>query len=481
MKAEIVSSSVVRVTGIAKRASLRKRMQQYKAGSALYKIPPSRVDLLDGLVPPALLTLAQRPGQAFESQPIHVPAAMWQALYPYQREGVRRVIYQFKGRCLLADEMGLGKTRQALAVVAHYAVKTLVICPSFLQANWRHELASFGLTATVCSFGTVPTQEKHELIVVDEAHYLKTRDSCRVQVVLPLLLAAPRVLLLSGTPCPNRPEELYVLMHALRPRIVPSFTAFAKRYCNPRRTAFNGFDTRGHDRKAELKWLLGRAFWIRRTKAMELKGMPLKTSRKLMVESSLDMRSKICELRQRMEQALAKGSKLAQTLMSEMYRATALAKVEQATQLVASMIQAGEPVVVFAHHQIVLDAMQEALTPALRVGRIDGKTPLTARHQVVTALQGGELDVAVLSMAAAGVGLTLTRARKAFFLEIPWCPAVLRQCEDRIHRIGQTANCTIYYVLAHETLDTYVWNTIHRKERVAARIGQLTGEQAADV
>ena len=474
MKGEIISSSVVRVTGLNKRASVRKQLYKYKKGAALYEVPPSCETLLTGLVPMALLKLAQRPPQVYQTLPIQVPSNMWESLYTYQQEGVRRIVHQLKGRCLLADEMGLGKTRQALAVIAHYQCSTLVICPSFLQANWRHELAHFKLDtkAQVCSYGMVPVHKSFDLIVVDEAHYLKNRTSSRAQAILPMLLAAARVLLLSGTPCPNRPEELYVLLHALRPRIVPSFTSFAKRYCNPRCTPFNTYDTRGNDRKAELKWLLGRAFWVRRTKAMELKGLPTKTTRKLLVNSSTAMRSKIQELRTRMEQAMAKGSKLAQTLMSEMYRATALAKVEQSVQLVASMLSAGQPTVIFAHHQVMLDAMQAVLPPETRVGRIDGKTTLAARHDVVTQLQTGNLDVAILSMGAAGVGLTLTRACRAFFLEIPWCPAVLRQCEDRIHRIGQQSSCTIYYVLAHETLDTYVWNTIHRKERVAAHIGQ---------
>ena len=94
------------------------------------------------------------------------------------------------------------------------------------------------------------------------------------------------------------------------------------------------------------------------------------------------------------------------------------------------------------------------------------------RQAIVDQMQAGRLDVALLSMAAAGVGLTMTRACTAYFVEIPWCPAVLRQCEDRIHRIGQLSQCNIYYILAHGTLDAHVWRTIHRKELVASRIGQ---------
>ena len=184
----------------------------------------------------------------------------------------------------------------------------------------------------------------------------------------------------------------------------------------------------------------------------------------------------LARLEERLQAALNSGSKLAQNLISEMYRTTCNAKIAAAVQLVAGHPWlSSEPVVIFAHHAAMLDAAEAALTRALQdgtVGRIDGKTSLSRRQQVVDGIQSGTLRVALLSMGAAGVGLTLTRACTAYFLEIPWSPAVLRQCEDRIHRIGQTRLTQIYYVIANDTLDTYVWRAIHRKEKIGTRIGQ---------
>jgi len=75
------------------------------------------------------------------------------------------------------------------------------------------------------------------------------------------------------------------------------------------------------------------------------------------------------------------GSKLAQTLIMDMYRATAHAKAQSAAALVATRAQPGT--LIFAHHKVVLDAMQQALPPTTRVGRIDGSTSLPARQRVV--------------------------------------------------------------------------------------------------
>jgi len=473
MKAELLSSSVVRITGSPATAAKCRALEPFSRGSLVWEVPPDRADLIGSLVPPAMLALAMRYPIDPLQLAVRVPETLWQSMYPYQQDGVRRIVHQYKGRCLLADEMGLGKTRQAISVVMHYSCDTLVICPSFLQTTWRRALEGLADGATVCSYGKLP-EGSHEwgLVVVDEAHYLKTIDSHRTRHILPLLLRAPHVLLLSGTPCPNRPEELYPLMHAIRPKLVPSFPEFSSRYCNPRRTAFCARDTRGSDRTEELKWLLHRAFWVRRTKADVLSDLPAKHTDVLYVEADPSLRARLAKLQERMQVALSRGSSLAQSLISEMYRVTAHAKMDAAAELVAGILPASEPVVIFAHHQCVLDAMQRALPADARVGRIDGRTTLVARQRVVDALQSGDLSVVLLSMGAAGVGLTLTRACTAYFLEIPWCPAALRQCEDRIHRIGQTMPCNVYYVLAHETLDAYVWKTIHRKERVGMRVGQ---------
>ena len=471
MKSEFISSSVVRLTGHCPTGGVVHTLEPFSVGSLAWEVPLGKVP--HDLVPETLIKLATRTPRPFADKPLRVPDRLWSMLYPYQQEGVRRIVHQFNGRCILADEMGLGKTIQALAVLGHYELPGVVICPAFLCTNWRRALAEWGLKGVdVFSYGAVSQVRAgvYGIVVVDEAHYMKSRESQRSQALLPVILASPHALLLTGTPCPNRPEELYTLMHALRPTIVTDFHSFASRYCNPRRTVFCACDTRGSDRPRELKWLLNRAFLIRRKKVDVLPELPDKLQSILYVDTDAAGTAELTALRGKFETAMKKGSKLAQTLVMEMYRATAHAKAESAAALVAARVQPGT--LIFAHHKVVMDAMQQALPSTTRVGRIDGSTPLPARQRVVDGMQSGNLDVAILSMGAAGVGLTLTHACTAYFLEIPWCPAVLRQCEDRIHRIGQTNACTMYYVLADGTLDSHVWRSIHQKERVAQQIGQ---------
>ena len=419
-----------------------------------------------GSVPQSLLNLALRAPLSYD-KPVHC-GTLWSHLLDHQRSGVQRIVHQFKGRCLLADEMGLGKTLQAVAAILHFKVSTLVVCPAFLKTEWHRALDYWNAKATVCTYDKITPLTDFQFVVVDEAHYIKSRESRRSQEIVPLILSAPYALLMSGTPCPNRPEELFNLLHSLRPNLIPDFVSFATRYCKPRRTRFCSFDTRGSDRKKELAWLLSRAFQIRRTKACVLPNLPDKIQTTLHVDSCQAAAKELTSLKERMSHALQKGSTLSQSLMMEMYRVTCRAKMKNAVLLAKSLING--PTLIFGHHQIMLDAMMDTLSEH-RVGRIDGSMSAVKRQNVVDALQSNCLDVVVLSMAAAGVGLTLTNAFTAIFLEIPWNPGTLQQCEDRIHRIGQTKKCSIYYVLANETLDSYVWRTVHCKQLVCTSLG----------
>lgn len=92
--------------------------------------------------------------------------------------------------------------------------------------------------------------------------------------------------------------------------------------------------------------------------------------------------------------------------------------------------------VLFAHHKEVLDALEIRLTELnLSYIRIDGSTPVTSRHNLITRFQEDDTTtVALLGMTACGTGVNFTRASIAIFAELYWTPGVLLQAEDRIHR-----------------------------------------------
>ncbi len=422
-------------------------------------------------IPEHLLSLARRAPGSCGERPSCIPDKLWCTLYEYQRRSVCMVVNRFHGRCLLAHDMGLGKTMQAVAVMHHYGGPVLVLCPAFLRCNWEHELCTWGvLDAHVQSYDSLrtraPPARSWSLVVCDESHYLKQRDAQRTKAALPLLHESDHVLLLSGTPCPNRPEELFVPMHALRPSLVQTFEWFARRYCNARRTRFSAFDTSGSSRRGELAWFLRRAFMIRLRKQDVLHDLPSKTCSVHYVRSSSEAAMvRLAELSEELDNCEVAVRQKA--LVGEMFRWTCAAKRESVVSYVLERAHQS-PVLAFAHHRETLDALEAACRRQnLRVERIDGSTPLAGRQAVVDRVQAGDsVDVCCFSMGAAGVGLTLTALHRVVFMELPWNPALLRQCEDRVYRIGQKNNCFIEYLLCKDTLDDHVWKRIESKERM---------------
>jgi SWI/SNF-related matrix-associated actin-dependent regulator 1 of chromatin subfamily A len=56
--------------------------------------------------------------------------------------------------------------------------------------------------------------------------------------------------------------------------------------------------------------------------------------------------------------------------------------------------------------------------------------------------------------------------------ELDWSPGNILQAEDRIHRLGQTSECKIIYLVAENTEDDIVWNEIQKKyKNLGATVG----------
>jgi SNF2 family DNA or RNA helicase len=70
-----------------------------------------------------------------------VDTGIWEALFEFQRDGVKGAINKIlrHNGCILADSVGLGKTFEALAVIKYFELKNervLVLCPKKLGENW---------------------------------------------------------------------------------------------------------------------------------------------------------------------------------------------------------------------------------------------------------------------------------------------------------------------------------------------------------
>ena len=241
-----------------------------------------------------------------------------------------------------------------------------------------------------------------------------------------------------------------------------------------------GFDDRGVSNPNELSWLLKQKYMVRRLKRDVLTQLPPKTRREIQLQ--VNGLGHIKSLRRQLtfinktihssnEEEQKKKHFERKRIISEMFRETAKVKAKNVAKWLMDRLEAyDEKIVFFGYHQVMLD-MVETLCSNVEKIRIDGSTSTENRQAYVNRFQDDpKVRLAVLSLMAAGTGLTLTASSTVVFGEMYWVPGVILQAEDRCHRISQTQPVTIYYLLGQETIDTYIHPVLDKKLKVLDNI-----------
>jgi SNF2 family DNA or RNA helicase len=146
-------------------------------------------------------------------------------------------------------------------------------------------------------------------------------------------------------------------------------------------------------------------------------------------------------------------------------REIGMAKLTCVVPWAKDFLEGGEKLLLFAYHTDVVEALIEALAE-YEPAYVYGKVPLKKRQPMVDRFQDDpKCRVFVGQMQAAGVGFTLTAAHDVAFAELDWTPSKLEQCEDRVCRIGQTADkIFVYYLVANGSLDSRIAQSAKAKE-----------------
>ena len=393
-------------------------------------------------------------------------------LYPHQRDGVLKAAAW--GRAMIGDEMGVGKSAQGIALAKHFRGDVCIVCPSYLCKNWKremefwypeHEIYILGkqVKSGSCIVSYDLTHRRvlgsFNVLILDESHYVKNKNAKRTKAIMKLARRTPHVFLLTGTPAPNKPVELWSQLSMLMR--IGTYTSFTHRYCGAKTSPLGFVDVSGATHKEELAWLMKKNVLIRRLKRDVLKHLPAKTRTTLEVDVPCkNMKFKfdrwkeinrLCLQNETYELIFERKQ-----LVSELFLMTAEAKVNVIKKICADL---PPRTLIFHHHKILGDAIEEVL-PCMR---IHGGTPQENRDKYVKDFQEGRVDYACLSMLAAGTGVTLTRANNILFAELYFVPGILLQCEDRAHRIGLEEPLTVTYVIANGSLDAHMFKNIKKK------------------
>ena len=127
-------------------------------------------------------------------------------------------------------------------------------------------------------------------------------------------------------------------------------------------------------------------------------------------------------------------------------QATGIAKAPFVCAFVRALVEAGEKVLLMAHHHAVMDIYKRELK-SCRPHFITGRETDRQKDEAAAAFMEGRTNLLCISLRSAS-GLNLQRATCVVFGELDWSPAVHSQAEDRAHRIGQRDSLLCYYLVS---------------------------------
>ena len=418
---------------------------------------------------------------------------------PYQIAGVE-FLKEHK-KVLLADQPGLGKSCITIGLINECPEiwNVLILCPASLRLNWEQELQKWLIDdigrIEVVSYDSAwreqnfsrLSSENWDLIVMDEAQYVKDGKSKRSMAAQSLAISVPRVVLLTGTPVDNVPSDLFPLLHTLRPKMFPDFTQFAIRYCGAflQEIYVKGrqkkvWNTSGSSNEEELQDILRSTLMIRRLKKDVLPQLPKKIRQIIEIENA----EKAVKAEDKAWKSVCKevgydealkqledGAGVAFNAMAGARKEVALAKVPYVLDFVENLLKSIDKLIIFAHHKDVVSALMEGLKVYNPVRLVGGMNDKDKNASVVSFQNDQSVKVFVGNIKAAGVGLTLTASSTVVFAEVVGVPAQMEQAEDRCCRIGATVDSIlVYHIVLNGSLDVKMVRKLVEKQSTADKI-----------
>ena len=415
-------------------------------------------------------------------------------LREYQVTGVRWLLSLHQngfGGCL-ADDMGLGKTLQVISYLSDASMKktkNLIVVPKTLLINWEKEFAKFSpdtevlvyhgsgrdsekiakYKVVITTYGTALNdideilKVKFENLIIDEAQYIKNSKSKNYRAIKSI--CAKTKFLLTGTPVENNIQEYLGLMQLINPEVFPK----------------NSYKLKNTDdaQRVEIVRKITSPFLLRRMKKDVLKDLPLKQEQVLYCTMDTEQRELYDKMLQSIRHEINRKSDRFETKSNSIMLNGLLyleeicchpllldrtqnpdgcresAKFDQLLDILNSLYASGHKVVIFSRFTKMLKIIEKQVAKRhYNYFYLDGQT--NNRMDLVEEFEASETGVFLISLKAGGTGLNLVSADTAIIYDPWWNPAIEKQAEDRIYRIGQKKNVMIYRMIVEDSIEEKV-------------------------
>lgn len=460
--------------------------------------------------------------------PVEPPKGLQCELRCYQGQGLSWLQFLRENNLngILADDMGLGKTVQALSHIlkekesGRMDKPILVVAPTSLMVNWRHEAAKYAPELKVLTlhgqerkdlFDQIHSHDlilttypllsrdkefliKHEfhMLILDEAQVIKNPNTMAHRTVQQI--NARHRLCLTGTPMENHLGELWALFYFLMPGFLGDQKKFNQIFRIP-------IEKQNDDIRRENLARRIKPFMLRRTKSQVVSELPPKTEIIQNIELQPEQRALYESIRLTMhervrqeiqEKGLNKSHivildallKLRQVccdprlLKLEAARGVLeSAKVQFLRDTLPGMLAEGRQILLFSQFTSMLALIEEELAQiGIPFAKLTGQTK--DRGTPIEEFQSGRVPVFLISLKAGGTGLNLTAADTVIHFDPWWNPAVENQATDRAYRIGQDKPVFVYKLITIGTVEEKIMLMQQRKASLLS--GIFDGQQEND-
>ena len=453
-----------------------------------------------------------------------------ETLFPFQKEGVKQMLEMNTNILLADEMgLGKTVQGAVYLALKKNSVPALIVCPASLKMNWSREIEKWTHYKTYIIDGRNPQQltkefinkypvwiinydilgsedkkEKEEemerrkrakamgypcrkkqikvngwcdelikhnfqTIICDEVQYIAEPETIRARAILQIskALQNSKKLFISGTPYETKTSQFFTCLSILDPVEFNNRYRFLMRYCDPVKTFF-GWKFDGLSNAEELHAKISK-FMIRRLKKDVLTQLPPKIRAVVPMQVTPAERKIYDEVDWQFEQDIINGVKDKKEQLghiAHLKQASYKAKEKAVIKWIKDYLTfQNKKLVVFIYHKATYDALMQEFGYC-SVG-LTGATSPNQRQAVVDKFQNEDkVFLFIGQIKASGVGLTLTKASATCFVEFGSTAPQHEQAEDRVHRIGQTADSVMaYYLILENSIEQDIMNTLERRNK----------------
>ncbi|GHS91483.1 helicase [Bacteroidia bacterium] len=458
------------------------------------------------------------------SENIPLPQGLDATLRPYQQRGFSWMYRNSRigFGSIIADDMGLGKTLQVISILLKFKEENalsnkrpaLVVVPTGLLTNWQTEIAKFAPSLSsfifhgqsrdfktfkadimLTTYGVLRSdhellkKQKWQAMIIDEAQNIKNQETEQSKAIKSI--PANIRIAMSGTPVENRLSEFWSIMDFTNKGYLGTLKTFKENYSQPIQVY--------NDEQVAIKFRkITAPFMMRRMKTDKtiISDLPDKIEQNqyaLLTKQQAALYQKTMQaamdeiegIEGSDQQTLFKRQGLVlqmilalkqicnhptQFLKDKKYNAALSGKCELLFELLDSIVENGEKVLIFTQFKEMGDLLEKFITE--RFGEkpmfYHGACSIKQREEMVQRFRHNRADkIFILSLKAAGTGLNLTAASHVIHYDLWWNPAVENQATDRAYRIGQTKNVMVHRMICKNTFEEKIDAMIQKKKHLA--------------